>query len=236
MTKKEESHHVENNEVKFCGGAVQQKDKDVIALDVDGVLLDYAQGYAQVWAQTFNEPVALVNPTAYWPMERYGLRYLTGQDLKKFNSNFDNEFWSSLPALPGAVEAVKNLKEMGFKVVCVSALRECFANARLDNLKKHGFLIDDLIATGGMQEEHLSPKASVLSKINAKVFVDDYAPYFKGVDKQNGIHLALIDRQAENSPNKHHKQVLPIDSFHTDIVDFSRFWINRFKPMLKNKI
>lgn len=218
------------------GENVFSKVGDVIALDVDGVLLDYAHGYSRVWEQTFNEKVSLVNPGAYWPMERYGLRFLKGQDLKRFNSNFDHEFWSSLPALPGAVDAVKSLKEYGFRVVCVSALKEEFANARAENLRKHGFLIDELIATGGMQEEHQSPKALALSKINAKVFVDDYAPYFKGVDKQTGIHLALIDRQSENSPNQHHKQHLPIDSLHSDIVDFSNFWLKRFKPVQKVNI
>ena len=46
--------------------------KPIIALDADGVLLDYNRAYAGAWERAFGQRPAEADPHAYWAMD--GLR------------------------------------------------------------------------------------------------------------------------------------------------------------------
>jgi len=94
----------------------------VIALDVDGVLLDYAAAYAQAWERAFGVAPALRNANAYWPMDRWQVDRLEGEALAHFRSFFDEQFWSSIPPVFCAQEACQLLSDTGFELICVTAL------------------------------------------------------------------------------------------------------------------
>lgn len=88
----------------------------------------------------------------------------------------------------GAAKAY-HLVDIGFELVCVSAIKQQFHSARLQNLSSCGFSIQQLIATEN-EVTAVSSKAAVLQKIIPVALVDDYPPNAK--DLASGIHTALI--------------------------------------------
>lgn len=198
----------------------QTKVKGTIALDADGVLLDYHASYATAWKKAFGLLPAIKDPMAYWPIDRWDVQRLTGAKLDRFRLCFGDEFWSTIPALPGALEACNLLKEAGYNLVCVSALKETHRLARLQNIRDHGFPIDDVIAT----EHHdtdISPKSKALSRLKPVAFVDDYLPYFRGVP--TGIHMALITREPNGTPNIG-DELKNVSSSHSNLLEFAKWW------------
>lgn len=192
----------------------------VIALDCDGVLLDYVSAYGKAWELAFGENLTVQNPSAYWPLDRWGLPRLEGEPLQKLKAVFDEAFWSSIAPLPGAVEACHRLVAAGYELVCVTALEAQYREARERNLQNLGFPISEVIATGGKVKE-VSPKAQVINRLRPTAFVDDYGAYLLGIDA--AVHKALILREPEGSPNV--GEVLQLaDSTHADLAAFATWW------------
>lgn len=201
------------------------KTKGIIALDADGVLLDYHASYALAWQKAFGVLPAIKDPLAYWPIDRWDVQRLTGNELERFRQCFDAEFWSTIPALPGALEACHLLKDAGYDLVCVSALEQTYKISRLKNIRDHGFPIDDVVATEHCDTD-TSPKAKALSTLKPVAFVDDYLPYFRGVPTD--IHMALITREPNGTPNIG-DELENVSSSHSDLLEFARWWVYRAK-------
>lgn len=195
--------------------------KPVIALDADGVLLDYSTAYAGAWERAFARHPVERDPSAYWPMDRWGVERLSGEPLERFRACFDNAFWSTIPAIDGAIEACHALHDAGFTLVCVSALEFHHEAARLKNLRTHGFPIERVVATGSVAAAG-SPKAAALAELDPQAFVDDYLPYLVGL--KAGIHTALVLRQPTGSPNAG-AELTAVGSQHSDLLAFSRWWL-----------
>jgi phosphoglycolate phosphatase-like HAD superfamily hydrolase len=199
--------------------------RPLIALDADGVLLDFHLGYAGAWARAFGAAPAERDPLAYWPMDRWAVERLDDERRAHFRRHFDEHFWSSVPAIRGAAEACHRLHDAGFDLVCVSALDTEHEAARLRNLRDHGFPIEKVIATGNAAGER-SPKADAIAAIQPLAFVDDYLPYFRGVPAS--VHRALIMRGSNGSPNTGAELSLA-DSLHDDLLAFAADWLERRK-------
>lgn len=202
-----------------------------IAIDGDGVLLDYNTAYAQAWFKAFGERLVLKNPACYWPMERWNVRRLVSDELEQFRAAFDLEFWSTIPAIPGALEACEHLADQGYTLVCVTALDERFADARAQNLCDLGFPISRVITTRS-EIDGGSPKAQVIADIQPVAFVDDYAPYLVGLDHK--VHLALIVRDPVGSPNVGELLNIP-DSMHSDFLAFTSWWLSQGAPVVESR-
>ncbi|MFZ6746472.1 HAD family hydrolase [Undibacterium sp. JH2W] len=200
----------------------QTKAKGTIALDADGVLLDYHASYALAWQKAFGVLPAVKDPLAYWPIDRWSVQRVSGNELERFRQCFDEEFWSTIPALPGALDACHLLKDAGYDIVCVSALKEAYRLSRLKNIRDHGFPIEDVIATEH-SDTGISPKAKALSDLKPVAFVDDYLPYFRGVP--TGMHLALITREPNGTPNIG-DELKNVSSSHSDLLEFANWWIH----------
>ena len=193
----------------------------IITLDADGVLLDYSSAYAKAWERYSGLAPMEHQPYAYWPMERWGVPRLEGQDLVAFRRQFDEAFWGALPAIPGALQACQLLVQHGYELVCVTALDERFGQARRHNLQSLGFPIKRVITTS-MDAPQGSPKAPVMRALQPAAFVDDFAPYFDGVAP--GIHKALVMRDPYGSPNT--PEIVELaDSSHPDLLGFARWWV-----------
>jgi len=199
--------------------------RPLIALDADGVLLDFHLGYAGAWARAFGSAPAERDPLAYWPIDRWQVERLDEERRAHFRRHFDEQFWSSVPAIEGAVEACHRLHDAGFDLVCVSALEAAHEAARLRNLRDHGFPIERVIATGNAAGER-SPKADAIAAIQPLAFVDDYLPYFRGVP--DSVHRALIMRGSSGTPNTGAELSLA-DSLHDDLLAFAADWLKRRK-------
>lgn len=198
--------------------------KQIIALDGDGVLLDYNLAYPRVWEKAFGVYPHEREPQAYWPLDRWNVERLADDRLRQFRANFDEEFWESVPAMPGALQACQALHAAGFELICVTALQEKFAPARRRNLLRLGFPIDTVVATGKTAIGQ-SPKAAALHQLNPVAFVDDYLPYLSGLHPS--IHTALILRDGTGSPNTG-AALQHVSSTHRNLLDFSDWWL---KPL-----
>lgn len=197
--------------------------RPVIALDADGVLLDFHLAYAAAWERAFGHFPAERDAQAYWPIDRWDVPRLGFFRKRRFKAAFDEQFWSSVPAMAGAVEACHRLHDAGFALVCVSALDERFEAARRRNLRDLGFPIERVIATGH-RDTTVSPKARAIEEVGAQVFVDDYLPYFRGIP--DGVHAALILRAPNGTPNTG-PDLSWIHSSHQDLPAFADHWLSR---------
>jgi len=197
--------------------------RPVIALDADGVLLDFHLGYAAAWERCFGRRPAERDPLAYWPMDRWKVERLDDAGRARFRRHFDETFWTTVPALGGAIDACHRLHDAGYDLVCVSALDFEWEAARLRNLRNHGFPIETVIATGSHEGER-SPKAEAIEQLRPEAFVDDYLPYLRGLPPD--VHAALVLRAPNGSPNVGHELRLA-HSVHDDLAGFARHWLAR---------
>ena len=197
--------------------------RPLIALDADGVLLDFHVGYADAWRRAFGAAPRERDAQAYWPLDRWQVERLEGERLSHFSAHFDEHFWSSMPALAGAVEACELLVMAGFDLICVSALDVRFEAARLRNLRAAGFPIARVLATGNAHGAR-SPKADAIAELRPVAFVDDYLPYLRGLPRE--VHAALVLRAPSGSPNTGVDLALA-DSTHLDLADFAASWLSR---------
>ena len=197
--------------------------KPLIALDADGVLLDFHAGYAGAWQRAFGAKPAERDPKAYWPMDRWQVERLDETKRAHFRRHFDETFWASVPAIDGAVDACVRLRDAGFELVCVSALESEFESARLRNLRDLGFPIERVIATGNAPGER-SPKADAIAELDPEAFVDDYLPYLRGIPSH--VHTALVLRALNGSPNSGAEMTLA-KSVHDDLGGFVEHWLKR---------
>jgi len=197
--------------------------KPLIALDADGVLLDFHLAYAGAWARAFGKAPVERDPLAYWPMDRWKVERLDEKRRVQFRASFDEHFWATVPAIEGALEACHRLHDAGYELVCVSALELEFEAARLRNLKRLGFPIERVIATGNEAVER-SPKADAIAELRPVAFVDDYLPYMRGVPRD--VHTALVLRAPNGSPNVGNELVLA-KSVHQDLAEFTEHWLTR---------
>lgn len=197
--------------------------RSLIALDADGVLLDFHLGYAGAWARAFGSAPAERDPLAYWPIDRWQVERLDDDRRAHFRRHFDEQFWSSVPAIEGAVDACHRLHDAGYDLVCVSALEAEHEAARLRNLRDHGFPIERVIATGNATGER-SPKADAIAALRPLAFVDDYLPYFRGVP--DSVHRALVMRGSTGTPNTGPELSLA-HSLHDDLPAFAADWLDR---------
>ena len=197
--------------------------RPLIALDADGVLLDFHLGYAAAWQRAFGVAPAERDPQAYWPMDRWQVDRLDPVRRVQFRAAFDEQFWATVPAIAGAVDACHRLRDAGFDLVCVSALEAEFEAARLRNLRELGFPIERVIATGNAAGER-SPKADTIAALQPIAFVDDYAAYMRGVPAH--VHTALVLRAPNGSPNVGPDLALA-KSVHDDLAGFADHWLAR---------
>lgn len=196
--------------------------RPIIALDADGVLLDFHAGYANAWQRAFGTRPQERDPQAYWPMDRWAVQRLDLEGRARFRRCFDAHFWSSLPAIDGALQACLRLSEAGFELVCVSALDAEFESARLGNLRALGFPIERVLATGH-DEGARSPKAGAIEALRPVAFVDDYLPYLRGLPRS--VHRALVLRASNGSPNTG-VDMAWASSLHDDLADFTAHWLS----------
>ena len=198
--------------------------RPLIALDADGVLLDFHRGYAGAWERAFGAAPAERDPLAYWPMDRWLVDRLDDEERRAhFRRHFDASFWASVPAIAGALDACHRLHDAGFDLVCVSALEFEHEAARLRNLRDHGFPIERVVATGNAAGER-SPKADAIAALAPEAFVDDYLPYLRGVPRN--VHTALVLRAPNGSPNFGPELALA-RSVHQDLPEFAEYWLAR---------
>jgi phosphoglycolate phosphatase-like HAD superfamily hydrolase len=197
-------------------------DKPIIALDADGVLIDYNQGYAAVWQAAFGETLTLKHPDMHHAFNAYDCVFRDDAEKAQFYGNFTAKFWTNMPILEGAREACLELVDMGYELVCVTTMPPEFEAERMQNFLSGGLPISKTYATG--RDKSLpayNAKEQILRKLRPRALVDDYAMNFVGLEGTS-IHRALIYRNQPDSPN--HEMLHIADSQHQNLHGFVDFW------------
>jgi phosphoglycolate phosphatase-like HAD superfamily hydrolase len=196
--------------------------RPLLAIDADGVLVDLHLGYARAWERAFGTYPAERDPLAYWPFDRWNVEKLEGERRLLLRAQFDEQFWTALPPIVGALDACQRLHDAGYDLVCVTALDAEFEAARLRNLRELGFPIERVIATGHSEGER-SPKADAIEALAPQAFVDDYIVYMRGIPEQ--VHMALVLRAPNGSPNTG-DEMSRVHSVHQDLAAFADHWLD----------
>ncbi|CAF1039169.1 unnamed protein product [Adineta ricciae] len=176
--------------------------KPIIALDCDGVLLNFDATYAQIYEKTFGKQLSVVVPQAYRAETKYGVQ-LTHEEKFQFDEVWNEHGWRTMPMQDGALEACHLLHQAGYELVCVTAMSSNHSEHRLENFRLHGFPIDKIICTGYHKDNICkNPKKQVIEDLHPVAFVDDLRRNFKDIQ---GVHtkLVFIDHERIDDPDRH---------------------------------
>lgn len=203
----------------------------IIALDCDGVLLNYIDKYKSIYEEMFNTEISVVNPRSFTADVHLGIDW-TGREKEQcdFYELFAQKGWKSMKALPGAVQATEHMRDLGYKVVVVTSMPEEKALDRASNLKDVGIYFNDVIACGCHSKTRpgLNLKESHLKKLKPEYFADDLLSNFYNVS--DITKCVLIDWFCENNDDwnshKETQQVKVFDNFES-LIDFSNTHLKR---------
>ncbi|CAF1492790.1 unnamed protein product, partial [Adineta steineri] len=176
--------------------------KPIIALDCDGVLLDYHATFAQIYEQTFGKKLTVVSPKAHYAERKYNVNF-NDDEKEEFKQVWNEYGWRRMPMHDGALEACLLLHEAGYELICVTAMSSSFIEHRLENFRLHGFPIDKIISSGYDKDNfNNNPKRKIIEDLNPVVFVDDLRRNFNNIQHVH-TKLIFIDHQREDDPNQH---------------------------------
>ncbi|UJR08062.1 hypothetical protein I4U23_012339 [Adineta vaga] len=182
--------------------SINTQTKPIIALDCDGVLLDFDATYAQIYEKTFGKQLTIVAPKSCWAETKYGIA-LTDEEQYQFDQVWNEHGWRTMPVKEGALEACQLLHQAGYELVCVTAMSARYSEHRLENFRSHGFPIDKIICTGYDSNNICkNPKKKMIEDLHPVVFVDDLRRNFKDIQ---GVHtkFVFIDHEREDDPDRH---------------------------------
>ena len=202
-----------------------------IVLDADGVMVDFNTAYLNMWEKVFGYRPRTKYEGAYWCTDAYDIPWLSGEELFEFKKHWNEDFWMNIPALPGAVEAVKMIQSNfpGVAISCVSALPVQYRLAREIGLEKQGFPFMPVHAVGApvdATKHHGNPKKDIINKLMPDYFVDDFLPYLEGVNPL--VNRILVDRDPFMSPNRDQdlQEKISITARVDNLVDFAEKLVN----------
>ena len=196
------------------------KKRRIIALDADGVLLDYNKAAARTWEIAFGHAPVVKDPGAYHFRNVYDMDLSDDKKYSTFYGIFEKTAWSSMPAMPQAVEGCQMLHDMGYDLHVVSSMPVAFADYRVENFRALGMPIASVTATGRI-EGGGNPKRAKLLALQPVAFVDDLLSNFDGVHQE--MHCALLHWDSMDNPNQIHEHEMKASS-HSDMMNFAEYW------------
>ena len=157
----------------------------MIALDVDGVVLNLEQRIIELGEDLFARPMLRLN-NRYRFADRYGLNEL---EIEQLWREFDQRgLLGQLKPYAGAIEAIQDMQSLGMPVAFVTGIGSNWQAARDANLRACGLRDFQLFCTGSAFE----PKRPVLEAIGAHTFIDDRLRHLHDVQELIA-HLVWID-------------------------------------------
>lgn len=170
---------------------VKPQNGKVIVLDVDGVLLSFTPAFDRAAELYLKRELPKHDNTN--GMTHYDLCKRVGATVPEIEAILqymqDSGMYAEFDALPGAKEAVKKIRNAGFKIVLCTALPEDAKEMRLFNIKNALDFVPDEIYCVGMGKS----KKDALQEIKPDVYVDDRITYLKEALFVN--HLVWCDQR-----------------------------------------
>lgn len=176
-----------------------------VAFDVDGVILDFHKGFE-------NAALSVLGRAIYEHNKSYDLsvRYNISREERLAIWNYIDEVeMSNFPLIEGAAEVFNFFKnELNVKVPIVTGIYDKSKQKRIENLEKHGIIVEDIYCVGN----GMSSKRDFLKKLNPQIFFDDrlqhlheanFIPNRVWINSQN-------DEQLGYKPNKNLAEVKSI--------------------------
>lgn len=194
----------------------------VIVLDVDGVLLSFTPAFdmaAEICLGKKAIDKTDNGMTQYDLRKRIGINNDEVERVLQFM--MDSGMYAEFKALDGAKEAVKRIKQAGFKIIVCTALPESAKEMRLLNLKDVLDLVPDEIYCVGMGMS----KAAALEQIRPDVYVDDRIEYLRQANFVE--HLVWCDQK--EIQDDHDSQV-------TTHVHSLMEWTKKFMPKIVKQL
>lgn len=160
----------------------------ILLVDCDGVLLNWEKSFDDYVSRKYG--LTIVDEAAYYLTSRYNIDgQLADVVTKDFNQS---EEFANLPAFPGAIDAICDLRSRGTEIICVTSTvaGSRTGNLRLRNLSMH--------FGNAISETHLlnvdQCKREVLSKWanTGYIWVEDL-PKNAIVGKELGLRSILVD-------------------------------------------
>ncbi len=178
-----------------------------VALDCDGVLLNFDHSFARVASEALGRPVIKLN-NRYELNDRYGL---SDRDFQfAWDALDDHEHgWKNMAILPGAVESVARLREQGASIHLVTGIQNRLAECRLANLLAHAIEVESIHCVG----DGKASKTAILRDLRPSVFVDDRL--FLLNDADFVPHRAWVDHGDDQHGNRPGPGVVKVDSLHS---------------------
>ena len=198
--------------------------RPLIALDADGVLLDFHLGYAGAWARAFGSA-----PGRARPARLLADRPLAGRAARRGAAR-------PLPApLRRAVLVVgaghRRRRSTPASASTTPATTSSASRRSTPSTRRRGCAT---CATTAFRSSASSPPATRRAsaarrptpspRSRPEAFVDDYLPYLRGIPGH--VHTALVLRAPNGSPNEGDELALA-KSVHDDLAGFADFWLKR---------
>lgn len=191
-------------------------------------MLNYNEAYKEIYMEGFGIDLDLVDKNAFhadnvWNREQVNVKKKS--DFYKMSHVL--RIWKRMKALDGAVEAINNLVDSGYEIVCVTSMPAQYEADRLHNLQALGFKINRIIATP--RKGKGNPKKYYIESLCPLYFVDDLIKNFEDID--SSTQLVYIDRKYSDDPNAEQGHI----SYHQTFSSLKEFSDMVLQKYLKEK-
>lgn len=179
--------------------------KNVLASDVDGIILDYAKIYTDLIEVVLNKKPEIILPGVFNLAARYGLSKDEAYRVRR-EIRFDE-----IPPTPWANDFINKASNLADRMIFVSALDNKFYQERCSNLNRL-FGIDkrDICCLGR------SDKGRALNLFRVKFFIDDNPEHVISAQKSKIKYPYYFDnRYSDHNSNEVELRVY-------DVMDFAK--------------
>jgi len=160
-----------------------------IALDIDGVLLDFDKHWREFASVFLQRDLVRLN-NEYWLESRYGI---TKEDSDAvWAAFFEQEKWATIEPYQCALDMIAILHGQGHEIVCVTAAPEAVEVQRRMSLQHLGLEAHEIEFTGYHHEGNTKHEA--LTRHAPDIFVDDQLFNLSHGKECNIDNLVWLDR------------------------------------------
>jgi Predicted sugar phosphatases of the HAD superfamily len=172
----------------------------ILALDVDGVVLDYLGGFVPWLESRGYTPTRRPHEVDAWDLSQ--LVGCSREEMAGLIREFAvTESFGSLSPIPGVVEAIASLRSdfQGLRIVCITSAGSSpiTANLRRANLERLGLAVDDVVVLPLQASKRLCLEALP----PGSVFVDDLLDHV--IEAELVGLSAILFRQPYNAMDSH---------------------------------
>lgn len=163
-----------------------QKKKKLIALDVDGVVMDFMTQFLRVHNERYNTRITRDDITSFMPHGSVAELITEDEWDESFAWFEDNGGYATLEALEGVRTAIKNILDAGHEI--------CYVTARHSKFKgetEMSFHLNKL----PIGKVYFAPRGKVsrLKKLKPDIFVDDSLKNCQAAQKAGVKEIYVLD-------------------------------------------